>query len=196
MARIGLPQQQYNNQANAINQNQAAAIGAAGNSNNPNANIAAIVRQGDNATGNLNSEDAQARANNLRLAMSTRGQLGQQKLAAQQYNQFDKYSENFNRAQALSGASNANLNNAVNGVSGLASGLANAYGGNSMSSQENTALNYGISTAKTGIGNSENNFNQFLNANPASTKIQNTIGYGLAGQPNVNQYNYGAQWGL
>jgi hypothetical protein len=124
MAQIGLPQQQYNNQLNGINQNQTGAINALSHSANPGAGLASIVRGGDNAVGNLNAQDAMARQQNQRFAIGQNGILGQQELAKQQYDKFDKYSENFNQAAADRSAANSNLNNAFNGASQLAGSLA------------------------------------------------------------------------
>lgn len=123
MAQIGLPQQQYNNQMNGILGNQAAAIGSLSNSANPGANLAAIVRQGDAATGNLNAQDAAARQNNQRYAIAQNAQLGQQQLAAQQYNKFDKYTENYNQSAALKGAAGQNMQNGINGLAQSAGAL-------------------------------------------------------------------------
>lgn len=123
MATIGIPQQAYNNQQNAISRNQAGAVSALGNSANPGAGLSSIVRAGNDATGNLNAQDAQARLMGKRGVMAANSAIAGQKLAAQQYNQFDRYSENFNRAQALRGAANTNLNNGLNGAAQLAGGL-------------------------------------------------------------------------
>lgn len=127
MAQIGLPQQQYNNQLNGILGSQASAIGSLSNSANPGANLAAIVRQGDAATGNLNASDAAARQNNQRYAIGQNAQLGQQQLAAQQYNKFDKYTENYNESAALKGAASQNMQNGINGAAKMAGTL---YGTN------------------------------------------------------------------
>lgn len=123
MAQVGLPQQQYNNQLNSINQNQAAGLQVLNNSANPGANVAAIVRAGDNAANTLNAQDAAARQANQRFYIGQNGVLGQQKLAQQQYNKFDKYTEQFNKSAALRGASNQNIQNGVNGLSGVATNL-------------------------------------------------------------------------
>lgn len=123
MATVGIPQQAYNNQQNAISRNQVGAVNALGNSANPGAGLSSIVRAGNDATGNLNAQDAQARLMGKRGIMAANSALGAQQLAAQQYNQFDRYSENFNRAQALRGAANTNLNNSFNSASQLAGGL-------------------------------------------------------------------------
>lgn len=124
MAKIGLPQQQYNNQVNAILGNQAGAVSALGNSANPGAGLASIVRGGNAAFGNLNAQDAAARQANQRYAIAQNSALGNQKLQEQQYNQFDKYSENFNRAQALRGSSSQDLQNGINGAAQIGAGIA------------------------------------------------------------------------
>jgi len=124
MAQIGLPQQAYNQQQNAIASNQTGAVSALGNSGNPGGNLAAIVRAGNNSIGQLNAQDALARQQGTRSVMAANNAIANQKLQAQQYNDFDKYSENFNRAQALRSASNQDWNNALNGAAWLAGGLA------------------------------------------------------------------------
>lgn len=188
MAQIGMPQQQYNNQVNAINQNQAGAIVAQNNSANPGANLASIVRQGNQATGNLNAQDAAAKQTNQRFAIGQNGLMGQQKLAQQQYNNFDKYTENFNQAQAYRGAANANFQNAATGAAQMAGGL---YGMGQ--------LGYGGQTMGQKMGNST------LTASGTTPAISNS---GFGAQPVVDhnlfspqngygqspQYNYGAQW--
>lgn len=142
MARIGLPQQQYNNQQNAIQRNQAGGLSALATSNNPGGGIASIVRAGNDANNSLNSEDAATRQNNQRYAIEQNGVLGNQELAQQQYNDFDKYTENFNRAQALRGAANTNLNNGINSAAGIATSLAaqqNGGGNQTFGQATNTA---------------------------------------------------------
>lgn len=119
MAQQGLPQAVINNQTNAINQNQAGAVGALSNSANPGANLASIVRAGDQAKGNLDAEDAQARENNQRYFIQQNAALGGQELAKQQNDVFDKYTRNFNQMQAYRGAGMQNVNSAVNDVTQL-----------------------------------------------------------------------------
>lgn len=135
MARVGLPSQQYNNQVNAINRNQAGGLGALARSANPGASVASIVRQGDDANNQLNAQDAQARQTNERYAIGQNAQLGSQKLAQQQYNKFDNYTEQYNKSAALRGAANQNLQGAVNGASQMATNL---YGINQMSGANTT----------------------------------------------------------
>lgn len=114
MAERGLPQQQYNNQLNAINQNQAAGIAALGNSANPGAGITSIVRAGNNAAGNLNAEDAAARNRNTLNLIQQRGILAGANKDAWNYNYADKYSENLAKSQALRGAGTQNIAGGLN----------------------------------------------------------------------------------
>lgn len=143
MAQIGLPQQAYNNQQNAIASNQAGAVSALNNSGNPGGNLAAIVRAGNNSIGQLNAQDALARQQGTRGVMVANNAIANQRLQSQQYNDFDKYSENFNRSQALKSASNADWNNAFNGAAGLAGGLAT---GNLGFGKQTTSLTPGTAT--------------------------------------------------
>lgn len=124
MAQVGLPQQQYQNQMNNINQNQAGALQNLSRSANQGANLAAIVRGGDAATNNLNAQDAAARQGNQRYAIQQNSVLGGQELAKQQSDKFDKYTENYNRAAALRGAGNQNIYGGAGDLAGLgAAGL-------------------------------------------------------------------------
>jgi hypothetical protein len=123
MAQVGLPQQQYNNQQNNILSNQSSGLQALGRSANVGSGVASVVRASNDASNNLNAQDAAARQNNQRFFIGQNGVLGQQKLAQQQYNQFDKYTEQFNKSAALRGAANQNIQNGVNGAAGMAAGL-------------------------------------------------------------------------
>ncbi len=125
MAEIGIPQQQYNNSANNINQNQAAGIAAAQNSNNPGGAITSIVRQGNQAKANLDAQDAAARANNERFFIGQNATLGARKDQQEQANVFDPYTRDFNREQAYRGAAGQNFNNAASGAQQLAGNFLN-----------------------------------------------------------------------
>lgn len=150
MAQIGIPQQAYNNQVNAINQSQAGAVGALAQSANPGGGLAGIVRAGNNANDQLNARDANARIAGEKGVLAANNAIANQKLQAQQYNSFDKYSEDFNRSQALKSASNTDWQNAFNGASSLASGLAKNYqngGGIGATGTSNTSLAPGTASA-------------------------------------------------
>ena len=113
MAQIGLPSQQYNNSVNNINSNQAAALAAAQNSNNPAGVIQGVVGQTNRAKANLDAEDAQARENNQRYFIQENSQLGHRKDQQEQANVFDPYTRDFNLMQAYRGAGQQNLNTAA-----------------------------------------------------------------------------------
>jgi hypothetical protein len=127
MAQLGLPSQQYNNQMNQINANQASSLATAQRSANPGAGIANITGQTNAATNNLNAEDSQARQSNQRYYMQANDQLGGQKLAQQQANVFDPYTQKYNEMQAYRGAGQQNINTAVQDLSQLG-GYAMQYG--------------------------------------------------------------------
>lgn len=120
MAQQGMPAQQYNNQQSSINRTQAGAIGALGNSANPGANLASIVRGGNDATGNLNAQDAVQRNNNMLNLLKERQTLAQQKDKAWDWNYQQKYLGNLAKSNALRGASNQNINSGLNEVEGTA----------------------------------------------------------------------------
>ncbi len=131
MAQQGIPQQAYNNQVNAINQNQAGAISALNNSANPGANLASVVRAGNSASANLNAQDAIARNKNTLALLQQRGILAGAKQNAWNYNYADKYSENLAKSQALRGAGAQNINGAFNTLGQAGMLYAGVPGGNS-----------------------------------------------------------------
>jgi hypothetical protein len=107
-ARVGLPQQQYNQAQQNFQRNQAGALRQFGRMGNPRG-LAGMVRAGNDATMNLDVADAQARMSNENAAMGYRSQLGQQQLAKQQWDKFGKYQENAAAASALMGAGRQNV---------------------------------------------------------------------------------------
>jgi hypothetical protein len=123
MAQVGMPQQQYNNAQNNINQTQAAALSTLGRSANPGANIGSIVRQGDNARQTLDAEDAQARQNNQRYFVQENAKLGARKDQQEQSNVFDPYTRDFNQMQAYRGAAATAQNNVINSGAALGQSL-------------------------------------------------------------------------
>lgn len=124
LSRQGLPQEVINNQTNAIDQNQAAAVGALSNSGNPGSNLASIVRQGNAAKGNLNAEDAAARNRNTLMLIKQRGILAGAKQNAWNYNYADKYSEQLAKSEALRGAGMQNEAGAANSLIGAGTAIA------------------------------------------------------------------------
>lgn len=128
LSQQGTPQVTYNNQENAINQNQGAAIASLNNSANPGANLASIVRAGDNASSTLNAQDAIARNKNTLLLMHQKGLLAGAKQNAFDYNYKDKYSEQLAKSQALRGAGMQNEAGAANALIGAGTAFAGNYG--------------------------------------------------------------------
>lgn len=123
MAQIGIPQQQYNNNLNNINQTQAGALNAVSNSANPGAGIAAIVRQGDQAKNTLDAEDAQARATNQRYFLQQNDKLAARKDQQEQTNVFDPYTRDFNQMQAYRGAADQTTGNLINAGASLGNSI-------------------------------------------------------------------------
>lgn len=147
MANQGIAAPAYNNQLNAIGQNQAGAVQALGKSANPGANLASIVRQGDQATNNLNAQDAVARNRNMLQLLQERQTLSQQKDKAWDWNYQQKYLGNLAKSQALRGSANQNINSGANdiGSAGLTAGKMGAFGGGS-SAGSNVTQGYFDST--------------------------------------------------
>lgn len=108
MAKIGLPQQQYNQAQQNFQRNQANALRQFNRMGNPRG-LAGIVRAGNDATLGLDVADAQARMSNQRNAMGYRSQIGQQQLAKQNYDKFMKFNEQADSAAALQGAGRQNV---------------------------------------------------------------------------------------
>lgn len=126
-AQVGTPQEQYNNQLNAINRNQAGGIQALGRSQNPAGSISSIVRAGNDASNTLNAQDAIARNRNLLNLMQQRQTLAQQKQGAWDWNSRQKYLGLLAKSQALRGASIQNVNGAFNDISGAGSAVLGGY---------------------------------------------------------------------
>lgn len=116
LAAQGIPQEEINRQLNSINQNQAGAISTLNNSANPGTNLASVVRAGDNATGNLNAEQAAARNKATLSLIQQRGILAGAKQRAWQYNSADKYSEGLAKSQALRGAGTQNISGGLDEI--------------------------------------------------------------------------------
>lgn len=108
MAKIGLPQQQYNQAQQNFQRNQANALRQFNRMGNPRG-LAGIVRAGNDATLGLDVADAQARMSNQRNAMGYRSQIGQQQLAKQNWDKMQLFGERADAAAALQGAGRQNV---------------------------------------------------------------------------------------
>jgi|GEM_PF-3382808 len=168
MATLGLPQQQYNNAVNGINQNNAAGLATLSRSANPGSGVAAVTRQSDNAMNSLTAEDAQARQANERYFIGQNGQLGNQELAKQQSDVFDKYTRDFNQMQAYKGAAETGMNNTISGAGQLGMTALNYASNNPNTSPvgnvaaTNGAAQADISATQNQMNNTASGFNSYL----------------------------------
>lgn len=145
MAQQGIPQAVIDNQMNSINQNQGQAISSLNNSANPGAGLASVVRAGDNATANLNAQQAAARNKNTLALIQQRGILAGAKQNAWNYNYADKYSEQLAKSQALRGAGMQNEAGAANSLIGAGTAYIGSQSPNRTSTTPapaNNSINY------------------------------------------------------
>lgn len=142
-ARVGTPQQQYNQQQDAINSNQAAGIRMLNRSNNPVAGVSSLVRQSNLATGRLNAQDSIDRQNNQRVAMQQRGILAGEQNRVWDWNNRQRYLQN---AQAASQTINAGRQNLFGGIQGLSQLGQMALAGEQGASQQQPVYGAGISS--------------------------------------------------
>lgn len=129
MSQVGLPQEQYQNQANAINRNQAGGLASLTRTGNNAGGIASIVRAGNDANNTLNAQDAMARNRNLLNLLQERRQLANQRDKAWDWNYQQKYLGNLAKSNSIRGAANQNINGAFNELGGT--GIAMLGGGGS-----------------------------------------------------------------
>lgn len=116
MARLGMPQQQYNQAIQNIQRNQSGALNQLARSANQSSGINALLRASNDATLGLDVKNAQERNQNMRYLAGQRGILGQQKQNAFDWNQKSKYLAKAAEAQALRGAGSQNLMNSFGDV--------------------------------------------------------------------------------
>ena len=192
MAQQGMPAQQYNNQLNSINQNQAGALQTLSRSSNPGANLASIVRQGDQATGNLNAQDAIQRNRNLLTLLQERQTLAGQKDKAWDWNYQQKYLGNLAKSQALRQSANANINGALSDISGTATSLAGqgAFGNTPNSVGNNNSLDNVANPYDTQTNQTYNNATA-VGTNPGFSSMGfGTLASGYQGQPYQDPNNF------
>lgn len=156
IAQTGIPAPAYNNQLNSIQRSQAGGLAALSRSANPGANVASIVRQGDDATNQLNSQDAMMRNQNLMGLLNARLQLAQQKDKAWDWNYQQRYLSNLAKANQIRGAANSNINGAFGDTTGTATklGQLNAFGGTGQGTQSYpyTGVPGGFVDSSAGLG--------------------------------------------
>lgn len=124
-ATQGMPSEQYEAAQKNIQRNQAAAITAA--STTPGGavrNIGAIQQQSNDATTQLNAESAQMRRQNIAQLIGVNQQAASWKDKLFDWNQRQKYIQNYNYGMGLLGQSNQNIMTGVDKLIGTASGAA------------------------------------------------------------------------
>lgn len=162
MARTGLQSQQYNNSLQNINRNATAGIRALGRSTNAASGLASMMRAQNDATLNLDMQDANARQANQRMAMQQRGILGAQKHNAWQWNEQSKYGEKLAEIQALKGAGMQNVAGGLNTAAQLGIAMESAEnGGGSTRTQSTPAFDYQRASMPTSSGLGWNNMSSY-----------------------------------
>jgi len=111
MAKEGLPQAQYNQALGNINRNQAGALRTASNLGGGSAlkSLNNILQSSNDATLNLDVQDASAKRNNMLLAMQQRGILAGQKQAKWNWDKAQPFQEATQRRDRLIGAGIQNV---------------------------------------------------------------------------------------
>jgi len=119
MAQTGLPQQQYNQALQNMQRNQNGVLTTLGRSANSSAGLSSLLRASNDATLNLDVNDAQARMRNQGIAMQQRGQLGQEQNRVWDWNNKQRYLQQGQAAAAMQGAGRQNAFGALTDLSQL-----------------------------------------------------------------------------
>lgn len=109
MSKAGLPDQVYNNQLNQIQQSMATGLRQLGSRTSNPINVNALVRSANQAVGNLNAQDAQARMQWTQQLMGANTALANDDRYAFQTNQLNPYLQNANNIASLRRAGNQNF---------------------------------------------------------------------------------------
>jgi len=181
MAKIGLPQQQYNQAQQNFQRNQASALRQFGRMGNPRG-LAGIVRAGNDATLGLDVADANARMANQRSVMGYRGQIGQQQLAKQQWDKMALYGERADAAAALQGAGRQNVMGGLSELSQI--GQMAMMNGGKMSGDSQGQMATGVSQSP--------NFGNYGNLGQYGTRLGGMNNNTFGGNYNfpMNQYQF------
>lgn len=123
-AQQGLPSEEYQQAQKNIQRNQAAAISSAATSpGDAVRNLGAIQEMSNNATGQLDAQNAEARRQNIGQLQTVNNQVASWKDKLFDWNQRAKYQQDRQYAMSLIGAGNANM---VAGADKLIGGLVGA----------------------------------------------------------------------
>lgn len=122
-ATQGLPSEQYQQAQKNIQRNQAAAVSAS--STSPGGavrNAGAIQQMSNDATGNLDAQNAEARRQNTAQLLNVNSQAASWKDKLFDWNSRQKYIQNYNYGMGLLGQSNQNLISGADKLLGTAAG--------------------------------------------------------------------------
>lgn len=118
-ARVGMPQQQYNNRLNLIQRGLSGALSRFGRNGGSTGSLASIVRGGNDATADLVADDSRDRQQNQRFAFGQRAQLANEQNRVWDYNHKQKYEENAASIAQQIGAGKQNAFGALNDMTQL-----------------------------------------------------------------------------
>jgi len=148
----GTPSQQYQQAMKNIQRQQIAAINSATNRKAGVATIGSIQQKSNDAMANLDAQSAVQRMKNLQTLYGVNNQYNSALNNQFDWNQINRYQQNYNYAMGLLGAGNQNI---VGGVDKLTAGLirsglfSGGRGGNNFSNNSNV---YSAPTSSIGNG--------------------------------------------
>lgn len=123
-AASGLPSEQYNNAMRDIQRQQMTAIRNAHDRRGGLGLISTIQQGSNDATNNLNAQDASLRLQNQRNLMNVNNQLAGWKDKVWQNNVLNKYNRDYAYGMGLVGMGNQNLMSGIDqGLSGIGQGI-------------------------------------------------------------------------
>lgn len=137
MSQIGLASQQYNNALQQQQSNLSNVLNVSSRSGQ-NIPVAGLLRQANQATQNLNIQDAQARQQNQRLLMQQNQAVAQEEQRVWNWNKAQPYLRTAQQVASLRNAGTQNIFGALGNVSQLAMG--GAFDGGQQQSQQNLQL--------------------------------------------------------
>lgn len=168
-ARIGLPDEVYNNQINQIQQNFATGLRQLGSRGNTPYNVNSFVRANNQATANLNAQDAQYRLQGQQNLMSANRALAQEQRMEFQ-SQMQNYQQNAQNIANLRRAGNQNMFGAISmlgqaALGGVFNGLGQggSGGGIRATANVNTTPSAGMVNSVPSISAGlQNNYNNLI----------------------------------
>jgi hypothetical protein len=166
MAQTGMPQAQYNNQQQAIDRNQAGSLRLLSNGNMPNSSLSSLNRAGNDATANLNSQDAVDRQQNQRFAIGQRGLLANEQNRVWDWNHRQRFLQNARAAAEYMHSGSQDISGALDNISSI--------GQTAMSGDDGTTAsptNLSMSTGRSMLNNGQTFGTGFLGGafNPSYT---------------------------